>query len=49
MWRLDSSSIPSLGIFFYRNQTVVFLNTERDILPNVINFQVLRVGIWPEK
>ena len=45
-----------IGLFFYplsedffdRNQTAVFLNTEGDILPNVINFQVPRVGIWPK-
>ena len=39
MWHLDSSSVPSLGIFFSGNQTAVFRNTEGDILPNVISFQ----------
>ena len=48
MLHLDSSSIPSLRIFFL-NQTAVFRNTEGDILPNVINFQVPRLGIWPKE
>ena len=47
----------AFGLFFYplsedffsRNQTAVFLYIERDILPNVINFQVPRVGNWPKK
>ena len=36
---------PLSGDFFSRNQTAVFLNTEEDILPNLINFQVPREGI----
>ena len=40
---------PLSGDFFSRNQTSVFLNTEGDSLPNVTNFQVPRVGIWPKK
>ena len=40
---------PLSGDFFSRNQTAVFRNTEGGILPNVINFQVLRVGIWPKR
>ena len=40
---------PLSGDFFSRNQTAVFRNTEGDSLPNVINFQVPRVRIWPKK
>ena len=40
---------PLAGDFFALNQTAVFRNTEGDSLPNVINFQVPRVGIWPKK
>ena len=44
-WHLDSPPLPPLWGFFSRNQTAVFRNTEGDILPNVINFQVPRGGI----
>lgn len=40
---------PLSGDFFAPIQTAVFRNTEGDSLPNVINFQVPRVGIWPKK
>ena len=40
---------PLSGDFFSRNQTAVFLYIEGEILPNVINFQVPRVGNWPKK
>ena len=40
---------PLSGDFSARNQTTVSRNTEGDSLPNVINFQVPRVGIWPKK
>ena len=36
---------PLSGDFFAPNLTAVFRNTEGDGLPNVINFQVPRVGI----
>ena len=40
---------PLSGDIFSRNKTAVFLNTEGDSLPNVINFQVPRMGILPPK
>ena len=40
---------PLSGDFSARNQTTVSRNTEGNSLPNVINFQVPRVGIWPKK
>ena len=41
----------AFGLFFYplSGETAVFLYIEGDILPNVINFQVPRVGNWPKK
>ena len=40
---------PLSGDFFARIETAVFRNTEGGSLPNVINFQVPRMGIWPKR
>ena len=49
VWHLDSSSIPSLGIFFPTTKLRFFVTQGGNVVPNVINFQVPRVGIWPKK